>query len=101
MTPVVAAHSAQCVIKFPSPPSNPSHALFLVSPGCFVVRILACRPHHVLLLAAGGANEVLNERAVAVMKRMSDKLTGRDFMQVSSTAMPGKLQIAPVPPPAD
>ena len=25
------------------------------------------------------ANEVLNERAVAVMKRMSDKLTGRDF----------------------
>ena len=37
------------------------------------------------LLAAyehiGGANEVLNERAVAVMKRMSDKLTGRDFLQ--------------------
>ncbi|KAK9806197.1 hypothetical protein WJX72_004970 [[Myrmecia] bisecta] len=29
----------------------------------------------------GDANEVLNERAVAVMKRMSDKLTGRDFMQ--------------------
>ena len=31
----------------------------------------------------GDANEVLNERAVAVMKRMSDKLTGRDFLQVS------------------
>ena len=29
----------------------------------------------------GDANEVLNERAVAVMKRMSDKLTGRDFSQ--------------------
>jgi len=29
----------------------------------------------------GDANEVLNERAVAVMKRMSDKLTGRDFLQ--------------------
>eukprot|EP00898_Chlorokybus_atmophyticus_P008681 jgi/Chlat1/8814/Chrsp90S08148 len=27
----------------------------------------------------GDANEVLNERAVAVMKRMSHKLTGRDF----------------------
>jgi hypothetical protein len=37
------------------------------------------------LLAAygqlGDANEVLNERAVAVMKRMSDKLTGKDFLQ--------------------
>ena len=33
-------------------------------------------------MSAGGANEVLNERAVAVMKRMSDKLTGRDFLQV-------------------
>ncbi len=32
----------------------------------------------------GDANEVLNERAVAVMKRMSDKLTGRDFLQVKS-----------------
>ena len=29
----------------------------------------------------GDANDVLNERAVAVMKRMSDKLTGRDFSQ--------------------
>lgn len=30
----------------------------------------------------GNANEVLNERAVVVMRRMSDKLTGRDWMQV-------------------
>ena len=30
----------------------------------------------------GDAVEVINERAVAVMKRMSDKLTGRDFVQV-------------------
>ncbi len=37
---------------------------------------------HSAVVAAGGANEVLNERAVAVMKRMSDKLTGRDFLQV-------------------
>ena len=29
--------------------------------------------------AAGDANEALNERAVAVMKRTSDKLTGRDW----------------------
>lgn len=29
----------------------------------------------------GAARDVLNERAVAVMKRMSDKLTGRDFLQ--------------------
>ena len=38
------------------------------------------------LLAAYGqlndATETLNERAVAVMKRMSDKLTGRDYSQV-------------------
>ena len=27
----------------------------------------------------GDANEVLNERAVAVMSRMGNKLTGRDF----------------------
>ena len=26
------------------------------------------------------ANEVLNERAVTVMKRMSDKLNGKDFL---------------------
>eukprot|EP00884_Botryococcus_braunii_P019425 jgi/Botrbrau1/6166/Bobra.0344s0007.1 len=31
----------------------------------------------------GNPNEVLNERAVAVMQRMSDKLTGRDFVQES------------------
>ena len=30
----------------------------------------------------GDAVEVINERALAVMKRMSDKLTGRDFVQV-------------------
>lgn len=34
---------------------------------------------HCLFGTAGDATEVLNERAVAVMKRMSDKLTGRDF----------------------
>ena len=28
----------------------------------------------------GDANEVLNSRAVEVMKRMSDKLMGRDFV---------------------
>ena len=32
------------------------------------------------LSAAGDASEVLNERAVAVMKRMSDKLVGRDYV---------------------
>ena len=38
----------------------------------------------------GDANEVLNERAVAVMKRISDKLTGRDFAQEGiSQASPG------------
>ena len=41
------------------------------------------REQRELLAAFGqaGAAEVLNERAVAVMKRMSDKLTGRDFAQ--------------------
>lgn len=32
----------------------------------------------------GDANEVLNERAVVVMARMSNKLTGRDFSTCSS-----------------
>ncbi|MCD7451125.1 hypothetical protein HAX54_009737 [Datura stramonium] len=32
----------------------------------------------------GDANEVLNERAVAVMARMSNKLTGRDFATTSA-----------------
>lgn len=32
----------------------------------------------------GDANEVLNERAVVVMARMSNKLTGRDFPTCSS-----------------
>lgn len=36
----------------------------------------------------GDANEVLNERAVVVMARMSNKLTGRDF---SSSAIPSNL----------
>lgn len=34
----------------------------------------------------GDANEVLNERAVMVMARMSNKLTGRDFSTASSSA---------------
>ncbi|KAL3350416.1 hypothetical protein AABB24_023072 [Solanum stoloniferum] len=34
----------------------------------------------------GDANEVLNERAVAVMARMSNKLTGRDFAATSSSS---------------
>lgn len=34
----------------------------------------------------GDANEVLNERAVIVMARMSNKLTGRDFSTSSSVA---------------
>ncbi|CAA6660213.1 unnamed protein product [Spirodela intermedia] len=34
----------------------------------------------------GDANEVLNERAVAVMARMSNKLTGRDFSSGSSVS---------------
>lgn len=33
----------------------------------------------------GDANEVLNERAVMVMARMSNKLTGRDFSTASAT----------------
>lgn len=39
----------------------------------------------------GDANEVLNERAVVVMARMSHKLTGRDFSTCSS-AVPTTLQ---------
>jgi hypothetical protein len=35
---------------------------------------------------ANMATEVLNERSLAVMKRMSDKLTGRDFLQVGLKA---------------
>lgn len=34
----------------------------------------------------GDANEVLNERAVVVMARMSNKLTGRDFSTSSSVS---------------
>lgn len=34
----------------------------------------------------GDANEVLNERAVAVMERMSNKLTGHDFMSTNNAS---------------
>lgn len=40
----------------------------------------------------GDANEVLNERAVAVMARMSNKLTGRDFAATSASS--SSLQLA-------
>lgn len=36
----------------------------------------------------GDANEVLNVRAVAVMERMSNKLTGRDFSSGSLMSSP-------------
>lgn len=35
----------------------------------------------------GDANEVLNERAVAVMARMSNKLTGHDFMPTNTASL--------------
>ena len=48
--------------------------------------------HEQELLAAYGqlsdATEVLNERALMVMRRMSDKLTGRDFIAVRSLFLP-------------
>lgn len=34
----------------------------------------------------GDANEVLNERAVAVMERMKNKLTGHDFMPTNTAS---------------
>ncbi|XP_065002044.1 serine/threonine-protein kinase TOR-like [Musa acuminata AAA Group] len=44
----------------------------------------------------GDANEVLNERAVVVMARMSNKLTGRDFSSGSSVSGAGSsIQHAP------
>ncbi|XP_065011249.1 serine/threonine-protein kinase TOR [Musa acuminata AAA Group] len=44
----------------------------------------------------GDANEVLNERAVVVMARMSNKLTGRDFTSGSSVSGAGSsIQHAP------
>jgi len=43
----------------------------------------------------GDANEVLNERAVAVMKRMSSKLTGRDGQP------PGEQPVVDLAGPAD
>jgi phosphatidylinositol kinase/protein kinase (PI-3 family) len=36
--------------------------------------------------AAGDASEVLNERAMAVMRRMTDKLMGRDHILEGSSA---------------
>ncbi|GER42126.1 serine/threonine protein kinase mTOR [Striga asiatica] len=39
----------------------------------------------------GDANEVLNERAVVVMARMSNKLTGRDFSSFSSSSVQSYL----------
>lgn len=40
----------------------------------------------------GDPSEALNERAVAVMKRMSDKLTGRDFMSDGHTGEGDSVQ---------
>lgn len=40
----------------------------------------------------GDANEVLNERAVVVMARMSNKLTGRDFSSVPSNSIQNSLE---------
>jgi hypothetical protein len=39
-----------------------------------------------LMHAAGDASEVLNERAMAVMRRMTDKLMGRDHILEGSSA---------------
>lgn len=44
----------------------------------------------------GDANEVLNERAVAVMARMSNKLTGHDFSTTNTeleTGLTVKTQV--------
>lgn len=38
------------------------------------------------LAAAGDASEVLNERAMTVMRRMTDKLMGRDHIVEGSSA---------------
>ncbi|EYU37539.1 hypothetical protein ABFS82_02G047600 [Erythranthe guttata] len=40
----------------------------------------------------GDANEVLNERAVVVMARMSNKLTGRDFSSLPSNSVQHSLE---------
>ena len=69
----VLTHGARCAVRepgsadMPSPPRRDTRERELLS----------------AYGQLGDANEVLNERAVAVMKRMSDKLTGRDFLQVS------------------
>lgn len=41
----------------------------------------------------GDANEVLIERALAVMTRMSNKLTGRDFPIQDESGLSVKLQV--------
>lgn len=74
---------------------GPRHqGLSFVSPSHLALDAIS-RPHRgssvtplrpSLLAGAPDANEVLNERAVAVMKRMSDKLTGRDFSAVDSSS---------------
>jgi hypothetical protein len=45
--------------------------------------------------ALGEDNEVLNERAVSVMRRMAAKLTGRDGAQPGLAALPGGGEAAP------
>jgi len=47
-----------------------------------------------VFFALGDANEVLNERAVSVMRRMAAKLTGRDGASAAGTA-PGGVPGAP------
>eukprot|EP00271_Cylindrocystis_brebissonii_P001741 TRINITY_DN12017_c1_g1_i1.p1 TRINITY_DN12017_c1_g1~~TRINITY_DN12017_c1_g1_i1.p1 ORF type:complete len:182 (+),score=41.26 TRINITY_DN12017_c1_g1_i1:60-548(+) len=45
----------------------------------------------------GDANEMLNERAVAVMTRMGHKLTGKDFGQASVAPPPPVPSLVPAP----
>ncbi|KAL3614291.1 hypothetical protein CASFOL_042365 [Castilleja foliolosa] len=45
----------------------------------------------------GDANEVLNERAVVVMARMSNKLTGRDFSALPSSSVQSPVDQTIVP----
>ncbi|KAL8541637.1 hypothetical protein ACS0TY_002778 [Phlomoides rotata] len=44
------------------------------------------------LLQLGDANEVLNERAVVVMARMNNKLTGRDFSSLPTSSIQHSLE---------
>ena len=66
-------------------PCLPGSLSFAFAPSNADTRLLLPAP-----AGAPDANEVLNERAVAVMKRMSDKLTGRDF--APSDSMPGSAE---------